>query len=843
MTTTPKPNKYVPAIGPRDAKIMIVGEAPGPKEELDGIPFVGYSGTLLRYTFERCGIDPAKLFITNVCHYRPPRNDINAWCPKSRSRKHPGRQPNDLVAEGMAELYRDIADIQPNVIIPVGNVALWSLTGFEQIGRRRGSIMVGEIDVPRAMHVASRFDEAEISKVFRSVNGRKIVPTFHPAAVTRQYTLKPIFEFDIKRAAREARSPDVSLPDRRIYIDPVGEDLARIVDGLLSADQMACDIETPNHQLFCCSFCVDPSWALVLTTRTPLHRQVMRTLLESDVPKIFQNGNFDTSFLRMHEGINVRHYLYDTMLAQRICYAEFKIGLDFQTTFYTREPYYKHEGKHKTENDNVSVKDIENYLRYNGKDACVTLECAVAQQGQEMRDPRNQSIMVTAMSEAQIVTDIMARGIRIDSAALKRHKRAYREKLEKDQTTLDDTVLVSLAEIGVRDTSKQKTALELGLRVAKDGFNVSSPKDCKTYLYTLRGFKPKTKKNKFGANVPTTDEKALKELYGETKDGVLLNIVNVRKHRKMLGSYLNFKPGFDGRFHFAVNPAGTKTRRWSTGKTVHGWGLNAQTWPPEIRDILIADDGYVLFYADLSQVEDRVVAYMGRVLKKMHAFENNIDAHALTASGIFNTTIEAVLKQSKEFKLLGKTPPMRYLGKQSNHAYNYGEREKTFMQNVNKRADETNISITLAESKKIRVGHFRLYPEIETNYWAEIQDELQRTRTLVTPFGFKRVFHDRLGDDLFRDAYSWKPQATAPEIIRRGMVRIERELALERKHDVIQLLNVHDAILGQVRENLVDEMRTLIPQLMNIPVPIKEVNREIHIPVDIAFGHNWKELG
>src|SRR6476620_10993248 len=69
----------VPARGPINAEIMIVGEAPGFDEEIAGLPFVGTSGNELKRMLREVGIDMDACYITNVCKFRPPGNDMADW--------------------------------------------------------------------------------------------------------------------------------------------------------------------------------------------------------------------------------------------------------------------------------------------------------------------------------------------------------------------------------------------------------------------------------------------------------------------------------------------------------------------------------------------------------------------------------------------------------------------------------------------------------------------------------------------------------------------------------------------------------------------------------------------
>src|SRR3990172_6119173 len=68
--------RKIPATGPRNAKYMIIGEAPGFHEEQQGEPFVGSSGLELDRMLGEAGILRSDCFITNVCPYRPPNNEL-----------------------------------------------------------------------------------------------------------------------------------------------------------------------------------------------------------------------------------------------------------------------------------------------------------------------------------------------------------------------------------------------------------------------------------------------------------------------------------------------------------------------------------------------------------------------------------------------------------------------------------------------------------------------------------------------------------------------------------------------------------------------------------------------
>ena len=85
--------------GPRDAKIVLVGEAPGANEEKMGKPFIGGSGELLDRMLAGVGIQRNECFVTNVCHQRPPDNEFEWFLKKA----------NQLpLMQGIIQLKKDI---------------------------------------------------------------------------------------------------------------------------------------------------------------------------------------------------------------------------------------------------------------------------------------------------------------------------------------------------------------------------------------------------------------------------------------------------------------------------------------------------------------------------------------------------------------------------------------------------------------------------------------------------------------------------------------------------------------------------------------------------------------
>lgn len=118
--------KPVPGEGHSSARIVFVGEAPGREEEKTGRPFIGRSGKFLRQAIKRIGLDEQEVFITSPVHYRPLR----------------GTPSKEAVLHGRKHLLKQIAVIDPEVIVLLGNTARLAI--FERdagVIRRRGNLV------------------------------------------------------------------------------------------------------------------------------------------------------------------------------------------------------------------------------------------------------------------------------------------------------------------------------------------------------------------------------------------------------------------------------------------------------------------------------------------------------------------------------------------------------------------------------------------------------------------------------------------------------------------------------------------------------------------------------
>jgi len=220
----------------------------------------------------------------------------------------------------------------------MGSIALWALTGLDKIGTYRGTVLKSNL-----------------------TGGTKVLPTFSPSAVIRNFDFRPVVLSDIKKAIAESETPDIQIKERELWIEPTIEDLNKFEEQYIREDNEASplsfDIETSGGFITCIGFAPSDSVALVIPfkdTRNALqnywkdnkHEQqawawVKRILENEKITKVAQNQTYDVSWLSYKQNINVKGKIHDTMHAQHALQPEQQKGLGFLGSIYTNEGAWK----------------------------------------------------------------------------------------------------------------------------------------------------------------------------------------------------------------------------------------------------------------------------------------------------------------------------------------------------------------------------------------------------------------------------------------------------------------------------------------------------------------------
>ena len=321
--------------------IAIVGEAWGIDEARSRTPFIGAMSRELTPMLAEAGIHRADCLLTNVFNIRydgkpeifcgPKADALNGYGPLVAS-----KYCREEFRPELDRLAAEILEANPNVIIPMGNTPLWALTGKTGISKQRGTTSLST----------------------HTVSGFKILPTYHPAAIIHQWELRPVTVLDLMKAARESKFPEVRRPKVTVCVPETVEDIHEFIENnIRNGNILSVDIETAGEHITCIGFAPSTGCSLVIPfydgrakgrsywksqeDEMEAWTAVRHILGDASIPKLFQNGLYDISFLWRAYGIRVMGAEHDTMLLHHALQPESLKGLGFLGSIYTDHGAWK----------------------------------------------------------------------------------------------------------------------------------------------------------------------------------------------------------------------------------------------------------------------------------------------------------------------------------------------------------------------------------------------------------------------------------------------------------------------------------------------------------------------
>jgi len=314
--------------GPKDAKIAIIGEAPGSYEDRSGKPFQGPAGTVLEQCLHSAGITRSQVYVTNVVNVRPNKNIIAPyWTEKGGFSELGQTHVNRLKAE--------LEEVDAQILVPMGNVPLSALLGTSGITKLRGYPFPCKL-----------------------LPGRTVVPCIHPAACLRgQFIWRYYIMHDLMRANRYAKD-GVNLPQRALIYQMDFNEACEWINGHMTQSRVAFDIEVIHYEVSCISLSSKENYAVSIPfygcwnseEEAYLWKLIAMLLENPEITKVGQNLMFDMSFLALKNRIMVMGPIEDTMIGHSIMYPDFEKGLGFLASIYTDQTYWK---------DMVSFKNLK----------------------------------------------------------------------------------------------------------------------------------------------------------------------------------------------------------------------------------------------------------------------------------------------------------------------------------------------------------------------------------------------------------------------------------------------------------------------------------------------------
>ena len=808
--------KYVGFRGSPKAPIWIVGEAPGFDEDACGYPFVGASGRQLDAEIIEAGIEVGQCAFINPYTTRPPDNDIDRI------------EENGIPKKVYLDSFFELLDYyRPIFIIPAGATPL--------------AILVPD--------TASRTGEAPISKWRGSLLCSRllpwdhyVIPIYHPAFILREYSERSVNVFILGRVLEEfeywkKNQKLQPLPSRELIYLPSADTAKEYLNDCLSHNgPISVDIETVDRKVpITIGFSYDPSHAISIglyeydrRDSVPIWRLMDKILGSSHI--LGQNyTTFDANWLRAM-GFDVSMALVDdTLVRHHVLHPELSHKLDFQVMQYTREPYYKEEGKGWR-----SKEGLAQLMKYNAKDACCTLEVFQKQEEEFDANPNLRRFYEYEMQLARYLYDVDQRGILVNQTKLK----TLRDFVVSELNSICVQVSQALNGKAVVTSAEDAKKISKLLSISPDHIlNLASTTQLKDLFETLN---IKLKKDRITGK-ESTSEDALQDAFAKTGNPILKHVLRTRELGKLKGTYIDASL-LDGVLYGCASATGTVTGRRASRQNFLGYGSNLQNQPKHsdlgarYLECHVARPGKIFVQCDQASAEEWIVwgiiaDVSGNdkgIQGLRESIETGISRHARLASEIFNLP----LSQTNDKNCLEY-----YLGKKVRHAGNYDMRDETM--SIQMAAEGFMISRDICAT--ILSKFHEVEPEIRGVFHEYVKQTLIKTRMLSNPLGRQRTFHglhpSRDNGKVFREGYAYIPQSSVGDNTGFALVHCERT----KPGWVIQ--DKHDALLLEVADTYetVMEARTLLLSAFDRVFRFPN-GYEVRIPIDFEIGYDVKNL-
>ena len=521
----------------------------------------------------------------------------------------------------------------------------------------------------------------------------------------------------------------------------------------------------------------------------------VRPLFESpDISKCAHNANYDMTILASH-GIDCQGVDFDTMVAAHLL-SRGQLGLKnlaLDVLGLEMTPINKLIGTGKKQITFDQV-DIETAAPYAAADADMTARLRLAFEEPVMREGLSSLMTDMEMPLVPVLVTMQRHGIMLDSAGLREMSEDLREQMFQTEEELYKSI---------------------GHTV-----NINSPQQLSDLLFNEIGL-PKTKRTKTGYSTDANSLEGLKGLHP-----VVDQILEYRQVSKLKSTYVDALPEMvnpdTGRVHTSYNQTGSATGRMSSSDP------NLQNIPirtemgRQVRKAFMAEGApdWLLFAADYSQIELRVLAHMSQDPGLLEAFRRGEDIHSSTASLMFDVPLNDVVADQ------------RRIAKVLNFGVIYGLSAHGISQQT---------GFSREEGASFIEAYFAKYPGI-SDYLEQVKVKARAEQYVETLLGRRRYLPDinspnfNVRGGAERMAINMPIQGTAADIMKLAMIRVQKRLDDEGMKTKM-LLQVHDELVLETPKEEMDALKDLVfdemPAAMDLDVTLK---------VDTKWGLTWGDM-
>lgn len=773
--------------GPVPARIMLVGEFYSDQEERLGEAVAGQSGLEFTKVLQSAGIMRSECFVTALVHARPPFNDPKHWVDFKKKGAPHGHVPfrdrmvAPIVKQGYQQLMREIREVQPNIIVTLGNLSLWALTGALGALKWRGSQLYLRPE-------GDLFGDELVPPT-------KLIPVPSPSLMQFQEEARVMMTHDLRRVARHSTYPGLyaNEPHWEFQVRPSLEQVLSCLDSLMQRVSegptwIELDLETRAGHIACCGL----SWSERDAISIPfmcvesddgywnseaegiIVHALYRLLTHPNCYTRGQNLLYDSQYTYRHWHF-IPNVKQDTMISHHTMFAGLPKALDFQASMYCDHyVFWKDDGK--TWNKGTGEAQL---WEYNCQDDVRTRECgereleAIERLG--LQEPH-------AFQQAMFypVLKAMIRGVRVDKKARDAFAMELQEEIYKREIYF-------------------KTILGHPLNPR------SAPQMTKLF-YEDFGIKPiMSRATKQSPSHVTCNDEALEKI--KLREPLTRPLIKAIQEFRSLGVFLSTfvlcPLDQDGRMRCSYNICGTETFRLSSSENAFGSGGNLQNIPaggedddsdlvlPNVRKIYIPDEGYEMFDTDLSKADLRIVTW--------ESDENELKA--MLAEGK-----DPYVEMAREFY----RDPSLTKNRPDGSPHPRYKTFKSFAHGTNYLGTPQGLSarlgLSVRDAEKTQAWYFGKFPKIKK--WQDrIKAQVTSQHFVQNAFGYRRYYFGRIDEATFREAIAWIPQSTVGLYINRIW------LELHKNYPKIEiLLQVHDSLVGQfprhIREKCLADLKT-----------------------------------
>lgn len=582
-------------------------------------------------------------------------------------------------------------------------------------------------------------------------------------------------------------------------------DLQSLVDRLMKCREFCFDTETTGFDIFNdrivgMSFAIEAheAWYVQFTPEnSSAFADVVRPLFEAEhITKVAQNIKFDIMVLS-RLGIEVRGRKIDTMILHYLLDAESRHNMNYLAERYLNYSPIAIEtligkGTRQLSMDQVNIMSVKEYA---AEDADITMQLKevlwpeVVAQGLEELYLKIEEPMI------DVLVDMELAGVKIDSQILADYSVELNKMLEELER--------EIREIADEPTLNVNSARQLGEVLFAKLRITDKPKMTKTRQFS-------------------TDEDYLQGFAHSHR--IVELILQYRGVKKLLSTYIEALPLLvnrsTGRIHTSFNQAVTATGRLSSTNP------NLQNIPVRdelgrrIREAFVpADDEHLLFSADYSQVELRLMAHLSGDESLIEAFAQGEDIHSSTAAKLFHKGIDEVTSEE------------RRRAKTANFGIIYG---------ISAFGLSQRLDIPRKEAKELIEGYFATYPKVKEYMDGAIADAREKGY-VETAFGRRRTLRDITSRNAVargvaeRNAINAPIQGSAADIMKLAMIEIRRRFREEGIRSKM-ILQVHDEVIVDLIVSEREAVERIVKESM-------EGVAQLRVPLisDMGVGTNWLE--